>query len=143
MPKVERKLILSRHPLAIHEIEKSGWKYQRIETFAAFDIQDALKIILKRILLAEPSLLEKMERQDDKDFTESSHRKRRYISKHLEVIYLQKDDAFAKKHSVELYGYWFPTNIGFSELSAIFHLACKAAKQEGHVRHSLKGVTDI
>ncbi len=143
MPKVERKLILSRQPLALHEIEKSGWKYQRVETFVAFDIQDALKLILQKILLADPGLLAKMERQDDKDFTESSHRARRYISRHLEIIYLQKDEVFAKKHSVELYGYWFPTNIGFKELSAIFYLACQAAKLDGQVRHNLKDIVSI
>ena len=143
MPKVERKIILSRQPLALHEVEKTGWKHQRIETFGVFDIPDALKLILRRILLADPGLLSKMECQDDKEFTESSHRTRRYISKDLEVVYLQKDEAVAKKHSVELYGYWFPTNIGFKELSAIFHLACLVAKLEGHVRHNLKDVVSI
>lgn len=143
MPKTVRKIILSRQPLALHEIEKPGWKHQKIETFGAFDIQDGLKLLLQRILLADPELLGKMESLDDKDFTDSSHRSRRYIAKDLEVVYLQKDEVFAKKHSVELYGYWFPTNIGFKELSAMFHLACKAAGLEGAVRQNLKSVVEL
>lgn len=84
-----------------------------------------------------------MERLDDKDFTDSSHRSRRYIAKDLEIVYLQKDESFAKKHSLELYGYWFPTNIGFKELCAMFHLACGAAGLEGTVRQSLKSVVEL
>jgi hypothetical protein len=132
--KTEKKILLSKNPLALHEVENSGWKYQHIETFGAYDIQDALRLILQRILMADPELLEKMERLDDKEFTDSSHRSRRYISKCLETIYLKKDDAFSKKYSKELYGYWFPTNIGFKELSAIFLLACKASGLNGDVR---------
>ena len=143
MPKTERKVFLSRKPLALHEIEKTGWKHQRIETFGAQNIQDALRVILQRILLADPELLEKMDRLDDRDFTNSSHRARRYISKYLEVVYLQKDEAFAKKHSLELYGYWFPTNIGFTELSAIFRLACKAAEINGDLCQNLKSVVNV
>ena len=143
MPKIVKKLVLSKQPLALHVIERSGWQYQKIESFGAFDIQEALKVVLRRILLAEPTLLSKMERLDDKGFTDSSLRSRRYMAKELEIIYLQKDEAFAKKHSIELYGYWFPTNIGFKELSAIFHLACKAAGVEGSVRQSLKSLVEL
>ena len=142
-PKAARKLILSKQPLALHEIERTGWRHQRVETFGAFDIQGALRLILQRILQADPELLAKMDRLDDKAFSDSSHRSRRYISKNLETIYLEKDQSFAKKYSRELYGYWFPTNIGFKELSAIFHLACEAAGIEGHVRQSLKNVVDV
>ena len=142
-PKTEKKLLLSKQPLALHEVEKTGWKHQRIDTFGAFDIQDALRLILQKVLVADPELLAKMDRLDDNDFTDSSHRSRRYITKHLETVYLQKDEAFAKKHSIELYGYWFPTNIGFKELSAIFRLACRATGLVGEVRPNLKNVVGV
>jgi hypothetical protein len=142
-PKTEKKLVLTRQPLALHEIERKGWKYRHIESFGAFDIQDALRIILQRILLADPELLAKAEILDDQEFTHSSHRSRRYIAKHLDLIYLQKDEAFAKKHSRELYGYWFPKNIGFKELSAIFHLACSASGCEGTIRPTEKDLVGI
>ncbi len=143
MPKVEKKFILSKQPLALHLVERTGWKRQCIESYVAFDIQDALKIILKHTLISDPASLAKMERLDDKEFTKSAHRKRRYIAKHLEIVYLQKDEAFAKKNSIELYGYWFPTNIGFKELSSIFLLACEAVGVEGSLKHSLKSLGEL
>ena len=60
-PKTEKKLLLSKQPLALHEVEKTGWKHQRIDTFGAFDIQDALRLILQKVLIADPELLGKMD----------------------------------------------------------------------------------
>jgi hypothetical protein len=59
------------------------------------------------------------------------------------VVYLQKDEEFAKKYSLELYGYWFPTNIGFKELASIFKLACQAAGIPCEVRSNMKSVLDL
>jgi hypothetical protein len=137
------KFILSKEPLGIHEVTSSGWKYKKIESFRDMDIVGTLSLVLQRLLLADAGLLSKLEKFDDEEFTSSSHRKRRYISKYQEALYLQKDESFNKKHSVELYGYWFVTNIGFKELSVIFSMAAKVAGVEYEVKHGLKAVSEL
>ena len=60
MPKEEKKFILSAKPLALHEISRKGWKYKKIESFGAYDITNAIEVILQRVLLADATALQKM-----------------------------------------------------------------------------------
>ena len=93
----------------------------------AMNIIGTLELGISLLLQRDPRLLRKLERIDDKEFTSSSHRKRRYLARDLEVLYLEKDIAFGKKYSAELFGYYFATNIGKKELTTILSNACEAA----------------
>ena len=98
---------------------------------------------MNRVLLADAGVLKKLENLDDKAFSDNPHRKRRYVSKDQETLYLQKDEQFTKKHSIELYGYWFVTNIGYKELSTVFEMVCSAADIDGQVKQGFKAIGDL
>ena len=127
MPKETKRLILiNSGPKIVWETQK-GWRYKSYEMFSVWNIVDALEVSLRLLLIHNPKFLPKFEKLDDKEFMDNPRRKRRYITKEREVLYPQKDDQFTKKNSVELFGYWFATNIGTRELRTILETACKAA----------------
>lgn len=127
MAKKTETMILCLNPLAVIWEQKEGWISKSYEIKRAQDIMGTIELFLAMLIQKQTKLMSRLEKIDDKQFTESSHRSRRYLARDKDILYINKDKKFTNKYSVELFGYWFATNIGKKELRVLFSNACEAA----------------
>ncbi|MCZ2153393.1 MAG: hypothetical protein LC114_05760 [Bryobacterales bacterium] len=103
-----------------------GYSHERIDIYHLQSLRDLISHMLKRVADIDPELLAKLDEADDKEFTKSAHRKRRYFAKHRDTLYLQA--GHLQRHSMKVGDYWLATNIGAQEIRSIVRSLADAAE---------------
>ena len=129
MNKSQRRLLavyarVSSNKRIIFRYQMGRWDY--VDSFHPHTIGEALKVAFERIEEARPGTLARAAQLDDDDFQTNKRRKRRYVAESRDLLYIES--PYLEPESDTASGYWFITNIPWSNVPAMLRLACKAAE---------------
>lgn len=113
------------HKIVFRFKGKGPW--ERFETFQPYNIRRAIEVSFDLVEEYRPGSLDRAAQLDDYEFQNNAQRKRRYIAKEKDVLYIDSP-YLAKRAVASVRQYFVITNVSWGRTYEILRLCCDGAE---------------